>query len=373
MAINYACNCCAAPPCDEPILECRSVSCILCGTTGDDYPADQTRYATVTTVERGMTTVVTWSMGEFGCEFNTTSCSGTITRTNRIDLTFDAENDCSGGTSGSGYEEVITTQTWTWNAETNSCEEALTQSGTSELHITFEEGDPVDCSRTYDGITWTGPSGNSCLWDHHSGSPFGAYYPCFTSADSETFVYVPDPGEGITTTTYSAPATCDFPEYALWPGETGTPPPALEYGQARGTTCAAVKTPLLKSQMEWRIKHAPTGTCYLKVWLRKTTTLAANPDADPPVVASTTTDDATTYEWTGTSNPCLADLTKAYNAAENLIHSDATEIATPSTDSSVTIAILKWSCLAGYEPDITDPENPQPNGFPDPAWEAAAP
>ena len=33
----------------------------------------------------------------------------------------------------------------------------------------------------------------------------------------------------------------------------------------------------------------------------------------------------------------------------------------------------KWSFLPGYEPDISDTENPQPNGFPDPAWEPAAP
>lgn len=36
-------------------------------------------------------------------------------------------------------------------------------------------------------------------------------------------------------------------------------------------------------------------------------------------------------------------------------------------------AISRWSCVPGYEPDISDPENPQANGFPDPEWEPAAP
>lgn len=37
------------------------------------------------------------------------------------------------------------------------------------------------------------------------------------------------------------------------------------------------------------------------------------------------------------------------------------------------LRIKKYACIPGYEPDISDEDNPQPNGFPDPSWEAAPP
>jgi hypothetical protein len=144
----------------------------------------------------------------------------------------------------------------------------------------------------------------------------------------------------------------------------------------QGTDCSAETEltfgQLRKRKCKYRLKHSPTGTCYLKVWLRKTTTITADPDADPPVEASTTHDDST-YEWNGTGNPCFSEHLKAYDAAENIIYSEVTEIPVPETKSEVVVSLLKYSCLEGYEPDISDPENKQPNGFPDPAWEAAAP
>jgi hypothetical protein len=40
---------------------------------------------------------------------------------------------------------------------------------------------------------------------------------------------------------------------------------------------------------------------------------------------------------------------------------------------STTVFITRYSFVEGYEPDISDPENKQPNGFPDPNWEPSPP
>ena len=109
--------------------------------------------------------------------------------------------------------------------------------------------------------------------------------------------------------------------------------------------------------LRWRVQpHAPSGTCYLKVWLQKRLVDDVSPLGP--------------YEWIGTGNPCLAEPLLAYNATGNLI---TPEWAYDAATEYHSVEIVKWSCLPGYEPDITDPENPQPNGFPDPTWEPAAP
>jgi hypothetical protein len=115
--------------------------------------------------------------------------------------------------------------------------------------------------------------------------------------------------------------------------------------------------------MRWRLEHKPTGTCYFKAWLRRDWT----PEGGSTVSTSIS------YEWTGTGNPCLIDPTKSVDDISNLIIPNPTEEGVPDTDGTVRIwDLLKYSCLPGYEPDQSDPDNPQPNGFPDPAWEPAA-
>lgn len=117
-------------------------------------------------------------------------------------------------------------------------------------------------------------------------------------------------------------------------------------------------------KFKWRLAHPPTGTCYLKVWLQKRFHPETGTDTVTPLAA---------YEWTGSGSPCFTDATKGVDHADNRITGEPSEEDIPATDGTTTIEIVKFSCIPGYEPDISDPENPQPNGFPDPAWEAAAP
>jgi hypothetical protein len=130
---------------------------------------------------------------------------------------------------------------------------------------------------------------------------------------------------------------------------------------------------IAQSKFKYRLKFKPPGTCYLKVWFRKTTVNHGDSTAVPPVAGSTTYDDSVIYEWNGTGNPCLTDATKPYSDDANLVYSPPTEISVPTINGYIEIRVLKYSCVEGYEPDITDSYNLQPNGFPDPDWEAAPP
>jgi hypothetical protein len=116
-------------------------------------------------------------------------------------------------------------------------------------------------------------------------------------------------------------------------------------------------------KFKWRISHPPTGTCYLKVWLNRVFT----PETGDPTITP-----LTPYEWSSSGNPCFSDTEKPPGHEDNKIVSSTTTEDVPGTDGTVSIEIAKWSCVPGYEPDISDPENPQANGFPDPSWEAAA-
>jgi len=117
---------------------------------------------------------------------------------------------------------------------------------------------------------------------------------------------------------------------------------------------------------KWRIRHLPTGSCYLKVWYR--TRFREGP-SDP--WSNHGADQS--YVWNGEGNPCLIDPSKGYSHADNYIFSEPEVIPYPEENGENHIEIRKWSCVKGYEPEISDPSNPQPNGYPDPTWEAAAP
>lgn len=132
-----------------------------------------------------------------------------------------------------------------------------------------------------------------------------------------------------------------------------------------------------KIHSEYSIIHAPTITCYLKVWLQNKTVTGPYP------YTTTFDDDFAVYEWVGTGNPCIADPTKSPIHVSggllswgnpNLVTQAWQDLPIPITEGVTEyVKILKYSCVPGYEPDISDADNPQPNGFPDPAWEAAAP
>jgi hypothetical protein len=119
-------------------------------------------------------------------------------------------------------------------------------------------------------------------------------------------------------------------------------------------------------EIKWRIAHQSSATCYLKAWVqRRFRPLGTFGDSD--VIT-----DLTPYEWIGTGTPCWSNETTP-PAYTNYFYSSINEEGIPEENGTSTIEISKWSCVEGYEPDISDPYNPQPNGFPDPTWEALAP
>lgn len=123
----------------------------------------------------------------------------------------------------------------------------------------------------------------------------------------------------------------------------------------------AGETILIRIKTLWRICHPPTGTCYLKVWLKKVFEpwiTFENPNPEP------IEEDIEPYEWSGSGNPCIANDQKIYNHEDNLIRGEASEIDTSSRQNGYYgILVKKWSCVRGYEPD---PDNGKPNGYPEP-------
>jgi hypothetical protein len=163
---------------------------------------------------------------------------------------------------------------------------------------------------------------------------------------------------------YTTPVEpCTPPDYPGWPSEVES----SEWTEGQGAESTAVKNagpPESKTQIEYRLRHLPSGTCYLKVWLATVTTLGEEAPSAPVI---------TTYEWAGTGKPCLPVPLASAGASVQKISADAVEVLPPATAGSISVSVLKFSCVEGYEPDISDEENMQPNGYPDPAWEPAAP
>ncbi len=95
-------------------------------------------------------------------------------------------------------------------------------------------------------------------------------------------------------------------------------------------------------RIRWKVRHYPTGTCYMKVWLQST----FHPDSGSDVVT-----DLEPYIWTGSQTPrCLPDASKSITDVANRIDSTETEEDEPSIDGTVTISIAKYSFLDGYTP-----------------------
>jgi len=124
-----------------------------------------------------------------------------------------------------------------------------------------------------------------------------------------------------------------------------------------------------------RIVHQPTYSGYLKVWLQLRAQL--------PQEGSTVHDVIIPYDayiWNGKGNPCY-DSTKSIddplvlitNEFAEITPEDCPDISSSTGDGSwfgsdLVLEIVKWSCLPDYEPDISNPLNPQQNGYPDPTW-----
>ena len=380
-----ACNCCSEPPCAAPVLECVSVSAECyspaCGEVDPDQdppvdldadPPVLAKYCKTVTTHHGDgegDTIKTYSVdGEGNC---TSTCSGSWTHKDSGTKFNGTIPDGFGGTSTINCSQWGSSTTYTYSDGSCSAEAVTDPTAHSFAHNTTST---VGESGTYDCIDGVGTQTITAGGVTTSYPVDETICPCV--GDSATLT--PD------TKDYSdceEVPPCDLPEFPEFPSWPTTPPDdPVEFEDGQGSGCVAIRNWTVggvsknETKVQWRIRHSPTGTCYLKVWLRKTTTVTGDPTADPPVEDEVTTDDSETYEWEGTGNPCIDNPDDGASATSNdIIDEDDHAIDPPDENGSISIEILKYSCLRGYEPDVSDEDNPQPNGYPDPAWEAAAP
>lgn len=117
----------------------------------------------------------------------------------------------------------------------------------------------------------------------------------------------------------------------------------------------------LLEPVELFIEHYPSGTGYIWAeygWFQ----------------VDYTTDPATySYEKIDEYESRATPSGYPVNREENLIRYSIGESPKQSVIGEGYVGVARYSCVEGYAPDISDPDNPQPNGFPDPAWEPAAP
>lgn len=379
MALNHACNCCEEPPCEAPVLEFISIEaeCEVCGYAlpvlvagvEEDLEADPP------------------VVGVDAIPPAEDLCLRFAKRTDSYEYVSHQDED-GGGTrdnegSGSNVREMHRNEEWV-------CVERFFSGSLYAHEVLISGGDPEDpfYSQT---STFNTSAGMDEVWTGtftYVVSPNSEDNDSYAITDFVAVSYSPDSGWTYTgpgvytrsnptgfetsrteTVEFSEPIeTCapTLPEYPAWEGESED---ELEAGQGYETSAIRLKSgPCLliftQRSVKWRLKHKPTGTCYLKVWVRKVFT---------PTTGDPTATALPPYEWTGTGNPCLTDPALAADHLDNLIKGAATEETFPEEEGVTTFEILKYSCVEGYEPDITDEENPQPNGFPDPTWEAEPP
>ena len=123
------------------------------------------------------------------------------------------------------------------------------------------------------------------------------------------------------------------------------------------------------------IKFLPPGSGYLKVWAKTVTDTDSAPVAlEDARYHNHTETPLTPVVWTGTGSLCLPDPTRPCNDPANAITVPLEVSLTPehhtflySDDpgafaSTVSIAVVKYSCLPGYEP----PDDGSANGYPVP-------
>ena len=366
------------PPCSAPTLQFRSTTVTddLCGFALPDHPSNTNedackRYQSKTSV------YAEDYQAEYPDIHQTTSFQRTKTHTASSVREDSGECQNSFETTDVDHEESLTLtgaggRKWPESVFDFSSSSSTTAACTGTLtSTTTYESDPPEPGDT---DTTTG-EWNVCaaqeLMPDSSYSKAGTTYTKTINSDSP-----PDAAESgfynqtftVSFGTESAYGDPVFPTYPSWGGVQPLEP-GQGYGQiAQRDDGCAVRT---LTRLQWRIRHLPTGTCYLKAWIRKTFTPAPT---DPPTVpppAPTITDEI--YEWQGTGNPCLTALSDAADAESQMITGSVNDLDAPATAGTTTVMVLKYSCVEGYEPDISDDENPQPNGYPDPAWEPAAP
>jgi hypothetical protein len=128
----------------------------------------------------------------------------------------------------------------------------------------------------------------------------------------------------------------------------------------------------------YRLSFTSPPTNYLRVWIRKSTieqgqqpgtgacyTGALQPISESFSETSILLANPANYKKKSSvqysDEYSLGSIGSVYNGAYSAYQKD------------ISVQIIKYSFVQGYEPDISDPYNKQPNGFPNPNWEASPP
>ena len=356
-----ACDCCGSPPCPSPEIEFISVSADCDATFCSYYDSETEGYFRIKTIYnddwKKRDTEITVNATGDGCD-ETETCSGTLTVVSTTSVSPGPGSEEGEDTSGSTVITDVTTAL-------EDCSECIASSGSSSYSGSAGSRsstltDNGDCT----GATWS--SGGEALMDLYVSS--GSYW-LYGLEATTTVTRTPAAGSspGTTYSSQILESDCEL-EFPEWPAFLSDDPAELIEDQGRSNTSTRAWThdglTKAETKIKYRLRHLPTGTCYLKVWISTIfTPLAGTPES--PVITS--------YTWSGTGNPCLTVATDPANADSQKINGSTTEVLPPATDGSKVVTILKWSCVDGYEPDVSDPDNKQPNGYPNPEWEASPP
>jgi len=363
--MSSTCYCCQEPPCPAPILEFISVSgeCVTCGHATYDFTGSTAEdLAKCWKTETRVFTKYLVNSYTFAGTDRTDTTNISLSRTTEIIPDGDAcvENFVEGNYS------YLFTQLWldseTDEAVVDDVLEIVTTAGPDGVYSgteTYTDNlyapNNTSGSSTEDGgiVTWP----VSLSWTYSAGS-----YTLVTGSGSDVTTKVVSLSDLVT------PCVPEFPAWPEWERDRTEESPELEAGQGYNPTAsrsdAACGFTRYDEKIQWRLVHLPTGTCYMKAWVYVTFVPEGGLPEAPTI---------TEYEWNGTGNPCLP-VPNGVSADDDdqLTIVAGAEVGVPAL-AGTTYVTLKYSCVDGYEPDITDPDNMQPNGYPDPAWEAAAP
>ena len=385
---------CPYPSSPSPHIQFRWSSCVAsaCGHSHQEVTdGPYLTYANRKVTTRGQIKDYRNFWSSTGCTGELVGCSGTTTTVTSSSNQTNAEYT---GTSVQQTETLTTSSSWSYDPTTKTCVSTTTCSGSGTLYIdgvlecSYEVN--ADCSRTDPCPRMNYWSSRSPFWNIRFVDQNGTY--------PENTTYTPAEASADVFTNVVTP-TCEPLDFLDWPGDgDGDPYQSLPtnadgvayqsgVGSYVGSTyigiCAGIcediyarhqysHQSIWKNKAEWRVVSSPFASCYLKLWLRKITTTT------PPTGLPTSTSEIETVQWNGTGNPCILNPNLSYLDPSNVVKLTPIEVpvpvvANPDTKVEVNYEFLKWSAVEGYEPDRSDVYNKQPNGYPDPFWEVAAP